>query len=113
MLKKITDHTLVPILCGVSLAFVLGGFIWFIAATHAIASPLILHFNSTAGVTQVGDFGAMFGIGILAILVMFLNVAITIELSGRNRFLGIFAAGITLVLAVLLFVAAAAIIGVN
>ena len=112
MLKKIIDQKLVSMLCVCALTFVLGGLIWFVAVAWETASPLILHFNDM-GVTQVGDFGAVVGIGCLAILVVLLNTFIALELAARDRFLGIFTAGVNLTFAVLLFIAAAAIISVN
>jgi hypothetical protein len=113
MLKKINGHKLVSILCACALAFVLGGMVWFVAAVHGVTGPLILHFNDTAGVTQVGNLGVIFGIGFLAILMVVLNAAIALELAARDRFLGDFAAVTNLAFAVLLFIAAAAIISVN
>jgi hypothetical protein len=113
MLKKITGQKLVSILCVISLIFVVGGLVWFAVVSYSIAGPLVLHFNSVVGVTQVGDFGMVVGVGFLAVLIVLLNSIIAVELAARDRFLGIFTAGTNLAFAVLLFIATAAIISVN
>ena len=113
MLHKITGQKLVSILCGVALAFVIGGWTWFMVAARGVTGPLVLHFNSMVGVTQVGNSATIFGVGLLAVLVVGLNSIIAVELAARDRFLGIFTAGMNLTFAVLLFIAAAAIISVN
>ena len=113
MFKKFTDYKLVSLLCICALAFILGSFIWFAIVAHGVTSQLILHFNDVVGVTQVGNFSIILEIGFLAILIVFLNTAIALELAGRDRFLGVFTAGVNLTIAILLFIATSVIIGVN
>jgi len=113
MLEKFNEHKLIAVLCGIAMAFVLGSFLWLYGALHSIQGPLILHYNADRGVTQTGNFGSLMGIGILGVIMVAVDTAIALELADRDRFWGTFLAAMTLVLAVLLFIAVSAIIGVN
>jgi hypothetical protein len=113
MFQKFINHKLVFILCGASLAFVLGGFLWACFALQGLRSPLLLHFAGLFGEVQVGGFGSVIGAGVLGLLVVLINSAVAVELDSRDAFLGKFTAALTLAFAVLLFIAAAAIISVN
>ncbi len=102
------------IFCAAALAFVVGGFAWaFFALRAAGTDSLILHFNSVQGITNVGGLGFVAFIAVLALLVVLMNFAVAREFTARDRFFGKFLAVMTLVFAILLFLAFAAIISVN
>lgn len=114
MLKTITQHRVVSGLCIASLAFVVGGFAWvYTAFSNAGVGPFILHFNDMNGVTQIGGLGSIVAIGIFSTLIVLMNFAVATVFDERDPFLGKFLAGVTLLLAVLLFIGCASIVGVN
>jgi hypothetical protein len=114
MIKKIANHRLVSLLSLASLAFVAGGFFWaYGALTNAGAEPLILHFNDMDGITATGDFSNLVLMGILGVCIVIVNFFIAIELEERDGVLGKIVAGVTLVIAILLFLGFAAILNVN
>jgi len=114
MIKKIKHHRLISLFFLVSLVLVVGGFSWAIAALTAAASgPIILHFNDMAGITSVGGFGDLVLMGILGIVIVVIDFFIALGLAERDGVLGKVVATTTLIMAVLLFLAFAAIIKVN
>ncbi len=103
-------------MCAAALAFVLGGFSWALVALGAQsggAGPFILHFNDIDGITQIGMAGDMALAGIFAVIAVVANFVIALELDARDRVMGKIMAAITLVAAILLFIACAAILSVN
>jgi hypothetical protein len=100
-------------LCGAAIAFIVAGFAWVFAALSSIPGPLILHFNDGAGITQVGSLRELAFAGIFAFVTAIVNLMIALELDRRDRVLGKLLAAMTLVVAVLLFIACAAIMNVN
>jgi len=114
MIKKIRKYPLVSILSLGSFALVAGAFVWsFMALESASSGPLILHFNDMEGITSIGSFGSILTMGVLGMIIVFINFFVALELEERDRVLGKIVAGMTLVLAVLLFLGFAAIIKVN
>lgn len=114
MIKKIAQYRLVSLLSLASLAFAAGGFFWALGALQYISSgPLILHFNDIQGITSIGNFGGIILMGILGIAIVVVNFFIALALEARDRVLGKIVASVTLVMAILLFLAFAAIIKVN
>ncbi len=114
MFKKIIAHKAVTMLSLASLAFVLGGSFWAYYALRGVANaPLILHFEDLSGITAVGGLGMLVFMGIFGIVVVVMNFFIALELDARDRFLGKFASGVTLIFAILLFLAFVATINVN
>lgn len=97
---------------GVSLIFVIGGWIWAYLALRGASTPLILRFNAQ-GINQVGYFWDLAKVGIFGLGVVAVNFLISIELERRDRFLGKLAAVFTFFLSVLIFIYFAAIISVN
>ncbi|MGB7957327.1 MAG: hypothetical protein WCF77_00585 [Minisyncoccia bacterium] len=113
MFKEIKKHKLVSGLIAASAAFVLGGFVWAMMSLEKITGPLILHFDDLAGIAAVGGIGTiMFG-GVFGIVVVFINGFLAIEFEKRNPLFGKLIAILTLVFAILLFIAFAAILSVN
>ena len=97
-----------------SFAFVTGGFFWALAALQGVnASLLILHFNDIAGITNIGSFSNIIMIGILGIIIVIIDFFVALELEERDTVLGKIIAVVTLIMAILLFLAFAAIIKVN
>ena len=114
MIDKIKKYRLVSLLSLASLAFAAGGFFWIFGALRSASSgSLILHFNDMAGITAIGGFGNLLMMGILGIAIVVINFFIAIELEARDNVLGKIVAAMTLIIAVLLFIAFAAIIKVN
>jgi hypothetical protein len=114
MIEKIKKHRLVSLLSLVSLAFASGGFFWALSALGGAASgPLILHFNDMEGITSIGSFGDVLWMGVLGIAIVVMNFFIALDLEARDRVLGKIVAVMTFAMAVLLFLAFAAILKVN
>lgn len=82
-------------------------------AQHVGELPLIIHFNDLEGITAVGTPTSLAFMAALGTAVVVINSLIALELEERDRFLGKLTAAVTLVFAVLLFIAFAAIINVN
>ena len=65
------------------------------------------------GITAIGDFNSLLLIGILGLVIVVINFFIALDLEARDNVLGKIVAAMTLVMAILLFLAFAAIIKVN
>lgn len=113
MVEKIKKHALVSCLLIASAAFVLGGFAWALAVLQKPSFSLALHFNDLQGITAVGGTGVIIFSGIFGIVVVLVNGGLALELEERNHFFGTLTAVLTLVFAILLFIAFAAILSVN
>jgi hypothetical protein len=119
MTKKIMRYRSMSIISLASLLLVAGGFFWAYGALSAgnawngAAGPFILHFNNIQGITAVGGFGNLIAMGILGLLMVILNFFVATALEERDGVLGKIVAGATLVMAILLFLAFAAILNVN
>ena len=113
MLEKIKRNKLVSGLIAASAAFILAGFAWAIASFDAAKGPFILHFNDLAGITSVGGMSIVVFAGAFGIVVVLINGCLAFEFAERNAFFGKLVAVLTLVFAVLLFIAFAAILSVN
>lgn len=118
-MQELTKHRSVIAMGASALAFVAGGFVWALASFGArggggaAAGPFILHFNDVSGITQVGTAGQFAFAGIFAAVAVVASFAVAFELDRRDRVLGKLMAAMTLMAAVLLFIACAAIINVN
>lgn len=118
MIGTIVKHKLVAGLFAAAFAFVAGGFIWAFVVLSAKsggvgAGPVILHFNDIIGITRLGTAGDIALAGVFAAIVVVVNFVIALELDERDRVLGKVMAAVTLVAAILLFIACTAILGVN
>ena len=114
MIKKILQSRVVAALSFVSVAFVLGGFVWaYTSLSTSGAGPFILHFNDMDGITSVGGLGVIVFMGVFGLAATVMNFFIALEFEVRDRFLGKIMAAATLVFSVLLFIAFAAILNVN
>ncbi|HVM76883.1 MAG TPA: hypothetical protein VMU07_01895 [Candidatus Paceibacterota bacterium] len=113
-MKNILKHRTVSAIFLLALLFALGGGLWAYFSLSALGTgPFILHFNDMFGITSVGDIQPIAAMAVLGVVVVVMNFFIALELEDRDGFLGKIAAMGTLVFAVLLFVAFAAIINVN
>lgn len=114
MIKKIVKYPLVSLLSLASMLLVLGGSIWAYAAILSNGSaPYILHFDDVNGITAVGGVWNLVFMGVLGILIVLLNFFLALELEARDKILGKMVAGLTLVIAILLFIGFVAILSVN
>jgi hypothetical protein len=114
MIEKVKKYRLVSLLSLASFAFAVGGFFWALGALGGAASgPLILHFNDMQGITSIGSFGNILWMGALGIAIVVINFFIALDLEARDNVLGKIVAAMTLAMAILLFLAFAAIIKVN
>lgn len=77
------------------------------------SAPYILHFNDIDGITKVGGITNLILMGILGVFIVVLNFFIALELEARDKILGRMVAGLTLVMAILLFIGFVAILSVN
>jgi len=97
-----------------SFAFAAGGFFWALGALGgSAAGPLILHFNDMQGITSIGSFANLLWMGVLGVAIVIINFFIALDLEARDNVLGKIVAVMTLSMAILLFLAFAAIIKVN
>ena len=114
MIKTIVRHREVSILSFAAIFFVVAGSVWAYLALRGVANaPLILHFDDISGITSVGSLSSLVAIGALATILTILNFLIALEFDARDRFFGKIIAVLGLILAILLFLAFAAIINVN
>ncbi len=114
MFKKAKKYKLVSGLLLASALLILAGFAWAMAALAGSRTPLILHFNDLQGITAFGGVGVMVFAGIFGLAVVLMNGILAFALERRNLpFFGKLTAILTLVFAVLLFIAFAAILSVN
>jgi hypothetical protein len=114
MIKKILTHRLVSGLSLSSFVLVAGGFIWSAVVLSKItAEPWILHFNDLDGITATGGLTTLIFMGILSLAIVCINFFIAMALDERDKVLGKIVASMTLLVAVLLFLAFVAILNVN
>ena len=73
----------------------------------------MLHFNDISGITDVGNLWGIVSMGILGVAVTVIDFFIAMELEERDRFLGKMVAVASVLFAVLLFIAFAAILSFN
>jgi uncharacterized membrane protein len=115
MTKKIIKYKAVSAACLGAIAIALGGFLWvyFRLRNTAGGGLLVLHFNDMNGITDVGNLWGIVSMGILGVAIAVVNFFIAMELEERDRFLGKVVAVASVFFAVLLFIAFAAILGIN
>jgi hypothetical protein len=114
MIKNILKYRLVSLLSLASMLFVLGGSIWaYVVLLGSGSSPYILHFNDIDGITRVGGIENLVLMGILGFFIVVINFFVALELEARDKILGKVVAGLTLVMAILLFLGFVAILSVN
>ena len=111
--NKLIAHKLMAIGFSVSLALAVGGWLWAHIYLGSVGQPLIIHFNSSSGITQVGETRDLIGIGIFAVLAVMVNFFIAMSLEERDWFWGKLLAAATVGFAALIFIGFAAIISVN
>ena len=75
---------MVAVVCGIGCVLVVSSAIWSFAALGGISTPIVLHFNSTDGITQIGSRFDLVGFGIFALCVIGFNSAIALLLNDRD-----------------------------
>jgi len=114
MMKYFMRHREIALMSLAAFLFSAGGTLWCYLSLRGVANtPLILHFDDLSGITAVGGLRALTAIGILGSLFTVINFFLAVELDLRDRFLGKLIAILTLIFAILLFLAFSAIINVN
>lgn len=113
MFRSFLRHKLLDILVILSVAFVLGGWLWAHFALKHISQPLILHFIPGGGITWVGNVRELAAIGATALVAVSINSILAFALEDRDWFWGKLLAAATLAISILLFIGFAAIISVN
>jgi hypothetical protein len=113
MANKFLKYKTISIVSLISILTALGALLWAYFSLRGVGGPLILHFDDIEGITSVGSIGNLLFTGFLGTLITFINSFLAVELEDRDPFLGKLVAGLTLIFAVLLFIAFAAILNVN
>jgi len=112
-MKKIFKYKVPNFAFFVSLVLVLGGWLWSFFDLREVTTPLVILFDSTTGINQVGYAGDLAKVGVFGLLVVVVNFLISIELERRLPFWGRLTSFITIFLGILIFIYFAAIISVN
>ncbi len=114
-MEKIMKHKAVSAASLAAIALALGGFCWAYFGLQAAAggSPLVIHFDDMNGITKIGNLWDIATIGILGVIITVMNFFIATELEEHDRFLGKITAAASVLFAVLLFIAFAAILSIN
>lgn len=111
--EEVPRRRLISAVFAASLALVGGGWMWAAYVLGGAHQPLILHFNDYVRINLTGGLSDLAGFGILSLVMILTNFLISIELEGRDWFLGKLIAFATAATAVLIFIGFAAIITVN
>ncbi len=112
-MKKILKHKIISFVFLFSFILVLGGWIKTYILLRKVSQPLIVHFNNAVGINQIGNLGDLAAVGIFGLVALALDFFVSIELDGRDPFLGKITAAAGLFLAILIFIGFSAIISVN
>ena len=113
MLKKLFKYKIPNFTFLLGLALVLSGWLWAFFALGTITTPLIILFDSTTGINQVGYVGDLVKVGVFGMMVILVNFFISIELEERMPFWGRLTSFMTVFLGILIFIYFAAIVSVN
>jgi hypothetical protein len=113
MLEKFKKYRLVNGSLAAAFLLVLAGFLWTMISFMMTGGPFILHFDDLQGITMISGRGFVVFMGIFGMAMVFINGNIALELESRESFWGKLIAALTVTLAVLLFIAFAAILSVN
>jgi len=113
MLEKIKRHRLISVLLILSLILVAGGFFWAWFSLGRTGSPIIVHFDDLYGITTTTGRGIIVFAGIFGLAMVLVNASLAFEFEERSSLFGKLTAILTLALAILLFIAFAAILSVN
>ena len=113
MLEKIKKHRLVSSSFILSFIFVVSGFFWAWFSLGRTSNPVIVHFDDLYGITTATGRSIIVFAGIFGLAMVLINASLAFEFEERNSLFGKLTAILTLVLAVLLFIAFAAILSVN
>lgn len=99
--------------CLASIVLVVGGFVFGYAVLSKISQPIVIHFNDYVGINQIGNTRNLVFVGVLGLVMVVIDSWIAFTLVKREPFLGNIFGGMTLFLALLLFMGIMAIINVN
>lgn len=108
-------HTTVSATSLAAFIFVFAGAVWSrsILRPVSVLSPLVVHFNDLQGITAVGAPETLVFMAVFGMVVVVMNFFIALALDERDPFLGKLMSSVTLMFAILLFIAFTAIIKVN
>ncbi len=105
-------YRLVSALCGGALFVVLLGHALVFYYLHSAGQLIVVHYTRQ-GIDQFGSIWQVLSYGIVAWSIIIINFLIALELEERDWLWGKVVAGMTLGLAILLFISFQAIISVN
>lgn len=113
VIQKLIDRRGVLLLSLVSLFWVACGWAWAYVRLRLLETPIILHFSTWEGIDRIGTIDDIHWIGGIGSLIIIVNSFIALALAPRDHFLARITAFATFVMALLLFILFASIIGVN
>lgn len=109
-IKNKTVFLLNYIAIGVSL---ISFFSVFFALISLSNRPLVIHFDDINGITKMGNFTDIILIAVTGIIITILNFFISIKIEKRDKFLAKVISIVSILFAVLLFIAFTAILTMN
>jgi|SRR3989344_1610360 len=112
-LRRLFKYRFLSLAFLAGLALVLGGWLWAFFALKEITTPLIILFDTTSGIEQIGYASDLARVGVFGLMVVLVNFFISIELEERMPFWGRLTSFTTVFLGILIFIYFAAIISVN
>ncbi len=112
-IHKLIERRGVLLLSFVSLFWIACGWAWAYFRLTTLTTPIILHFSAWEGIDRIGTILDIHKIGTIGLIIVLINSLIAFALAPRDRFLALMTASATFVMALLLFILFAAIIGVN
>lgn len=113
LFRRILRQRVLSAAFAVAGTLIAGGGLWAYFALREVEQVLIIHFNNYARINQIGSLLDLSIIGMWGIVMVGVNFVLALELNEKDWFWGKFLAAATLFMAVLLFIAFAAIVSVN
>lgn len=110
---KFKRHRDLGLISGAGIVFSLAGYAWLFWKLNSFGQTIVMHFNNLEGINQYGRLEQLLWLGGFGLILNFINLILTMELADRDMLLAKIVAGANIFLGILLFIAFAAIIGVN
>ena len=107
------EHRAVSLMFGFGFLLVLIGWVRAYFMLRGVEQPLIVHFNNAFGINQIGGLADLSAVAVFAVVSLFFDLFLSIELDKRDPFLGKLTAAAGLFIAILIFIGLSVIISVN